>query len=140
MSERSEAFDDFLGEEVVNTQGDPIGTFSCYWEQEEGKPVLLGIDVIGIANATHLMPAKGARLDDRKSYIVVPFSKEQVAPAPCLECGCELDPAKERKVFAYYGTEAFDYTPTKVGSSELRRRLRPENSKVRTTPVHPHQS
>jgi hypothetical protein len=124
----AEAFDEFLGEEVVDLSGSPIGTFACYWEHQEGKPVLLGVDVNGNSGATHLLPAKGARLDERKTYVVVHFSKAKVEKAPCLECACDLDPKIERRAFNYYGADAFDYDPTKAAGHELRKKLRPESS------------
>lgn len=127
----SEAFDNFLGEEVVDPSGQPIGTLSCYWEHDDGKPVLLGIDLLGPSALTHVAPAKGARLDDRKSYVVINFTKEKVQRASCLECGCELDAKFEQDVLAYYGEEAFDYKRTDAESArrELRRKVHIDPSK-----------
>ena len=121
----SEAFDNFLGEEVVDPSGQTIGTLSCYWEHEDGKPVMLGIDVLGPAAQTHVAPAKGARLDDRKSYVVIHFTKEKVQQASRLECGSELDAQVEQKVFAYYGEDAFGYkrTEPETARRELRRKV-----------------
>src|SRR5687767_10771576 len=93
----SEAFEDFLGEEVVDSVGSRIGTLACFWEHD-GKPVILGID-IGLANETHLLPAKGVQLDTRKSYVAVEFGKVKVRKAPVLDCGSELTPELERRVF-----------------------------------------
>lgn len=121
MPEDSEAFDDFLGEEVVDSERSAIGTFACYWEHDAGKPVLLGIDVDG-RPGTHVMPAKDARLDSNKSYVVLPFSKEKIQRAPCLECGSDLDAKFEKKVFAYYGAAAIDYDATHAIKRELRKK------------------
>src|SRR6185503_15034752 len=85
----SEAFEDFLGEEVVDITGNPIGTLACFWEHEEGKPVLLGIDVGAISNEIHLHPARGAQLNIAKAYVAVNFAKEKVCKAPVLDCGSE---------------------------------------------------
>ncbi len=116
----SEAFDDFIGEEVVDHRGSPIGLFSCHWENHDGKPIWLGIQVSGMSNVTHLIPAKGVRLDDRKSYVVSPFSKAKVLQAPALGSGCELDKSTERKALLYYGADEDNYTKAKSsgGSKE----------------------
>ena len=119
-------FEDFIGEEVVDTHGNAIGTLECYWEHDEGKPVLLGINVGETAHHTHLMPAKGARLDEDQAYVMVPFKKEKVRLAPCLECGMELDDTFENNVFAYYGENSFDYKlrAADAAKRELRRKFR----------------
>jgi hypothetical protein len=119
----SEALEDFLGEEVVDASGNPIGTLACFWEHDDGVPVLLGIELDGV-NGTHLLPAKAAKLDTRKSYVVVDFSKEKMRKAPALECDSELDPSMERKVFAYYGADSIDYDPA---DAESRLPLRRKN-------------
>lgn len=105
MTADSEEFDDFLGEEVVDVDGQPIGTLACYWEHEADKPVFLGIDVEAV-DGTHVVPTKEVQLDTRKSYVVLPFTKEKIRRAPCLECGSELDRAFEKKVFNYYGEDS----------------------------------
>ncbi|MEO6035152.1 MAG: hypothetical protein ABIQ35_07850 [Verrucomicrobiota bacterium] len=118
----SEALDNFLGEEVVDPAGRIVGTFSCYWEHDDGVPVLLGIDILETPARTHVAPAKGARLDDRKSYVVISFTKEKVQEASCLECGSELDTKFEEQVFAYYGDDAFGYK--RAGAESVRKELR----------------
>lgn len=129
MTADSEEFDDFLGEEVVDADGAPIGTLACYWEHEPDKPVLLGIDVDGVPG-THVAPAKNAHLDTRKSYVILPFFKEKIRRAPSLECGSELDNAFEKKVFHYYGEDALDY---KIKTdTELRRKHSAERTPKRT--------
>jgi hypothetical protein len=108
MTADSDAFDDFLGEEVVDAAGHTIGTLACYWEHEPGNPVLLGIDLES-APGTHVIPAKDVQLDTRKSYVVIPFGKEKLRRAPSLECGAELDRSFEERVFHYYGDDSIDY-------------------------------
>ena len=126
----SETFEDFLGEEVVTSDGIPIGTLACFWEHDDGQPVLLGIDLGSLTNEIHLLPVKGARLNTNKSYVVVEYSKEEVRKSPVLDCGSELDPKLERKVFAYYGEDALGYGETRIDSA---RQLRRKNHKASKT-------
>jgi hypothetical protein len=94
--------EDFLGEEVVDTEGKPIGTFACYWEREEKKALLLGVDIPERSGHTHLVPAQGAKFSERYCDIQVPFSRKQIEAAPCLPCVAEVDDELEAKVWAYY--------------------------------------
>ena len=89
------ALEDFMGEEVVDKEGNPVGTFACYWEREEKSALLLGVDLPGQSGHTHIVPAQGARFNERQSYVQVLFPKEKIAAAPSLECGCEMDDAFE---------------------------------------------
>jgi hypothetical protein len=101
----SESFEEFLGEEVVDFDGNPIGTFACYWERIKGRPVLLGIDCDGDQKRTRVAPAKGAWLNVKQTYLCLPYAKEYVEQAPCLDCNLELDAAFEERVYNYYGME-----------------------------------
>ncbi len=124
----TDPFEDFVGEEVVDSHGNTIGTLACYWEHAEGIPVLLGIDVGEVAHRIHLMPAKGAQPNERQTYVVASYNKDKVRQAPCLDCGCELDRGFEKKVFAFYGERAVGYKMRDdVDQTELRRIVRGES-------------
>lgn len=134
----SEEFDDFLGEEVVDPNRVPMGTLACYWEHEDGQPVLLGIDIGELSETTHIAPVKGVILDSRKSYVVLNFTKEKIRGAPSLGCACELDASFEKKVFAYYGANALGFQA--IGTEpvrELRKKFAPEPvaKPVDSTPI-----
>ncbi|MEO7300401.1 MAG: hypothetical protein ABI042_17685 [Verrucomicrobiota bacterium] len=112
MSHDSEVIDDYLGEEVVDPRSQTIGTLVCYWEQKRGGPTLLGIDIGMVEGNTHVVPAKSAEFDERKSCVVISFTKERISRAPALECGSEIDREFEKKVYHFYGPTEFDYDPT----------------------------
>lgn len=129
------AVEDFLGEEVVDREGIPVGTFACYWEREERKALLLGVDIPERSGHTHIVPAQGARFNERQTYVQVGFTLDQIAKAPCLECSCEVDDAFEQRVWAFYGlpvpqTDAVDRLSQKVEAiqQQLRRIVRRDAS------------
>ncbi|MEY2408880.1 MAG: hypothetical protein QOF48_1550 [Verrucomicrobiota bacterium] len=97
------ALEDFLGEEVVDKEGNPVGTFACYWEREQKQALLLGVDIPERSGHTHLVPAKGASFNERQTYVRVPFTRDQIMHAPSLACECEVDDDFERRLWAYYG-------------------------------------
>jgi hypothetical protein len=45
--------EDFLGEEVVDTEGNPVGTLACYWERKQRDALLLGVDIPERSGHTH---------------------------------------------------------------------------------------
>src|ERR1044071_7784031 len=94
----SDSFQEFLGEEIVDVEGHPVGTFACFWEREQDKPVLLGIQCNGDTKRTHVAPAKGAKLNVAQVYVSVMVPRELIRQAPALDCGCELDAVFEAKV------------------------------------------
>jgi len=131
MTVDSDALDDFLGEEVVDANGSAIGTLACYWEQDDGTPILIGIDFEDIPD-THVAPVRDVTLNTRKSYVVLPFSKDRIRRAPSLECGADLDRAFEQKVFDHYGESSVDYelepqraSPKKVSAERAEKKFKP---------------
>lgn len=119
----SDSFQQFLGEEVVDVEGYPVGTFACYWEHEEAKPVLLGVHCKGDVKRTHVVPAKGARLNESQAYVSIPHPGPKIQQAPSLDCDCELDAAFEERVCAYYGLPTTHLTARGIdcARAELRR-------------------
>jgi hypothetical protein len=127
------ALEDFMGEEVVEVDGKPVGTLACYWEREQRKALLLGVDIPGRSGHTHVVPAQGARLNERQTYVQVSFASEKLIQAPCLDCECELDEAFEQRIWAFYGLpvprpEAPDLLSQRAEATrqQLRRIVRPE--------------
>ena len=125
----SESFEDFLGEEVVDCEGETVGTFACYWERDEGKPMWLGIDCDGDQKQTRVAPAKGARLNVKQTYISLPFTREKIEQAPCLDCDAELDAAFEDRLYAYFGMPA-PHVPLSGAAT-----ARPELKRIPTPPA-----
>ena len=117
----SESFLEFLGEEVVDEEGHVIGKLACYWEKEEGKPIFLGIHCNQDERLTHVVPAKGSRLNVEQVYVRIAFPRALVERAPCLDCDCELDREFNERVYSHYGLGG---SQTEAGS-ELRKVLSP---------------
>jgi hypothetical protein len=103
----SAPFDDFLGEEAVDSEGTPVGTLACYWENGDQQPIFLGINLPECPRQTHLVPVKGTRLNESQSYVRLGFTREKIQNAPCLDCECELDRSLESSAYGYYGISDF---------------------------------
>ncbi len=100
-----ESLEDFLGEEVVDSDGKTIGSFACHWEYDDGTPIFLGVDLDDTSKRTHVIPAAGTRLNERQSYLKIAFTRKVVQQAPCLDCGSELNADIEQQVYDYYGLD-----------------------------------
>jgi hypothetical protein len=111
-------FDDFLGEEAVDSEGTPVGTLACYWENEEHRPIFLGIDLPESPQKTHLVPVKGTRLNESQSYVRLGFTRKKIQDAPCLDCECELDPNLESRVYRHYGISEFAVKSSTVEAAQ----------------------
>jgi hypothetical protein len=120
-------FDDFLGEEAVDSEGTPVGTLACYWENEEHRPIFLGIDLPEHPGKTRLVPVKGTQLNESQSYVRLGFTREKIQNAPCLDCECELDKNLEGDVYRYYGINYFAVKAMAVEKAQRHlRRISPD--------------
>jgi hypothetical protein len=98
--------EDFLGEEVVDREGETVGKFVCYWHSFAGKAIVLGVDAEDDSDRTHLVPARGMRMDERHSCIRIPFSRATVESAPTLECDEDLEIHHAAEMYTHYRLEA----------------------------------
>jgi hypothetical protein len=121
------ALEDFLGEEVVDTEGNPVGTFACYWERQQRSALLLGVDIPERSGGTHIVPARGARFNERQTYVQVLFTRDSIVQAPCLECSCEMDETFEQRVWDFYGLPM----PRPVASDLLSQKLEDLDQQLR---------
>jgi hypothetical protein len=103
MIQNADALEDFLGEEVIDREGTPVGTLACYWERHKRETLLLGVDIPGKSGHTHIVPAFGARCNHRKIYVEVAFTREKIIQAPSVTCEADIDGVLEERIWAYYG-------------------------------------
>jgi hypothetical protein len=98
-------WEDYLGEEVVDRRGDPIGRLECYWTGENDVPAFIGISTENDRNHTFVVPATFARLEERYSCIRLTIPGIKVRQAPQLECDQPIDTAFERRLVEYFHLE-----------------------------------
>ena len=111
---------------------------ACYWERKQRNALLLGVDIPGRSGHTHIVPALGARCNERQIYVEVPFTRDKIVQAPCLPCEREMDETLEERIWVFYGLPAprpaaSDLVSQKVEGmgEQLRRIVRAE-----TRPAH----
>lgn len=99
-------WEDYLGEEVVDRHGDPIGRLECYWTGEDEAPAFLGISTEQVRNSTFVVPASLARREERHSCVRLKIPALKAREAPKLECDQPIDTAFEKRLSAYFHLEA----------------------------------
>jgi hypothetical protein len=109
--------EDFLGEEVVDRDGEPVGTFACYWHLFDGRVAVLGVFVGTDSERTRVAPARGMRVGERHSCIRLPFSRPKVENAPVLECDQDLEHDTEEEMYRHYDLEP----PESYGTLQIKR-------------------
>jgi hypothetical protein len=102
MLDFASALDDFMDEEVVDSQGTVVGTLACYWLSVSGRLLFLGIRVNG-HDGIRVVPGRRSQVDDRHGCIQLGFDAEDIRSAPCLDCAGELEPTLERSVYDHFG-------------------------------------
>src|SRR2546423_4775187 len=96
------ALDDYLDEEVVDGQGNRLGTLACYWEDGDRRLVFCGVKVNG-GEEVHVAPGDETQISERYSWVRLACPASKVVTAPIYDCEKELDAALERAVYEHYG-------------------------------------
>lgn len=93
---------DYLGEEVVDRDGVPVGTLRCYWESAPDVPEFCGIE-LKCHSVVRVVPVQFSRNDERHSCVRLNVSAQKVETAPGWDCSIELDGPLQQKVNAHFG-------------------------------------
>jgi hypothetical protein len=96
--------DDYLEEEVVDSNSKPIGTLSCYWEGPDRQLVFCGIKIEG-EDAVRVVPGDDAQTSERYSWVQVAFPATKVRHAPAFECDQELTSAFRATIYKHFAIE-----------------------------------
>ena len=93
---------DFLDEEVVDKNGDRVGTLACFWESEPERVAYYGVKTSDHA-IVRVVPARRSTLDEYNSCLRIGFLASQILAAPGWDCSMELDAFLQEKVNSHFG-------------------------------------
>jgi uncharacterized protein (TIGR02271 family) len=96
-------FSNYIGHEVVDNNGDKIGTLECLWTDDNGEPTFLGVRTGWFIGKTHVVPANQAHVSESGRKVRLPYDAERIKAAPSYDPGVELDDRTGREVYSYYG-------------------------------------
>ena len=97
------SLEDYLDAETVDKDGHFVGTFACFWTDEQARPVFVGIRTKADPNKTAVVPAKMADPDERQSCIWILLPEKKIQEAPSLDCNAELDEEFEKRLCDFFG-------------------------------------
>jgi len=106
----------YLGYDVVDRDGNGIGTLDCLWADHTGEPAFVGIRTGWFLGKTHVVPAQSVEVSERGQRLRLPYTEEKVKNAPAYDAADEMTSAMEREVYSYYGTAGSSLTHATTGT------------------------
>lgn len=106
MADTTQAMDRLLDYDVVDTEGNKVGSIENIWvdgatEQLEFVAVKTG----RLLGKTHIVPVADARIDEANRQVRVPYREGQIKDAPHIDHDAELSDEDEQRVYDHYGVE-----------------------------------
>jgi len=97
------SLEDYLGYDVVDRNGNNIGTLECLWADHRGEPAFVGIRTGWFLGKTHVVPADSVEVSQRGHRLRLPYTEDKVKDAPAYDAETDMTDEKEREVYRYYG-------------------------------------
>src|SRR5436190_12451232 len=95
-------FEDYLDTEVFDEKDRLIGSFECFWTNDDDEAQLLGIKLNSSPQRTSVVPLLLVTPDERQSCIRIHASEQHIAAAPSLDCDEELNDKLEKQAYAHF--------------------------------------
>jgi len=103
VSAESRDLSQFVGYDVVDRNGNSIGTLDCIWADHTGEPAFVGVRTGWFLGKTHVVPAESVEVSEQGHRLRLPYSDEKVKNAPAYDADYDMTDEKEREIYAYYG-------------------------------------
>jgi uncharacterized protein (TIGR02271 family) len=98
--------DQYIGYDVVDRNGNSIGTLECLWADHRGEPAFVGIRTGWFLGKTHVVPANSVEVSERGHRLRLPYTTDKVKNAPAYDGESEMTEEKEREIYRYYGLQS----------------------------------
>jgi uncharacterized protein (TIGR02271 family) len=92
----------FIGHDVVDRNGNKVGTLECLWSDHTGQPAFLGVKTGWFLGKTHVVPAQRAEVNEGARTIRLPYEADRIKQAPSYDPDTELNEDTEREVSSFY--------------------------------------
>jgi len=93
----------YVGYEVVDRDGNKIGTLDCLWTDDTGQPAFVGVRTGWFLGKTHVVPAQSVEVSNQRERLRLPYTEEKVRNAPAYDADYDISDAEEDEVNRYYG-------------------------------------
>ena len=98
-----DSYHDLLDYAVVDQAGEDVGILYSMWsDQKTGAFEFLGVKSAWMIGKNHIVPAKGAQVDDENRKVQVPYPAEYLKGAPNFDAAAEVTEEQEQSIRAYY--------------------------------------
>jgi uncharacterized protein (TIGR02271 family) len=93
---------------VADRNENKVGTVDSVWLDHNNQPAYLAIRTgwLGMGK-THVVPAQGADVSERRRTIRLPYTTEQIKSAPDFDTSAQLQSEDEDRIGTYYGEYGF---------------------------------
>jgi len=105
-TETKRSLEQYIDHNVVDQNGNKIGTLQCLWSDGGEEPAYLGVQTGWLFGKTHVVPADAAQVNPAQRTIRLPYTEQKVKDAPAYDPGVELDPSTQQQVRSFYGWSA----------------------------------
>src|SRR5437899_1632446 len=102
-TETKRSLEQYIDHNVVDQNGNKIGTLQCLWGDSSNEPAYLGVQTGWLFGKTHIVPADAAEINPAQRTIRLPYGEQKVKDAPSFDPGVELDTKTQQEVRSYYG-------------------------------------
>jgi uncharacterized protein (TIGR02271 family) len=96
----------YLGYDVVDRNGNNIGTLECLWADHTGEPAFVGVRTGWLLGKTHVVPASSVEVSEHSRRIRLPYPEDKVKNAPAYDSEAEMTEDKEHEIYRFYGISA----------------------------------
>jgi len=128
--------DRYIGYDVVDRNGNGVGTLDCLWADHSGEPAFVGIRTGWFLGKTHVVPAQSVEVSERGQRLRLPYTQEKVKDAPTLDAESEMTSELENQVYGFYGLghqtagPGRERMPRQAGREEAHMQLSEEQLKI----------
>jgi len=95
-------FGPFIDEEVVDNNGNKIGTLHSVWTDQTGHIAFLGVKTGWLFGKNHVVPSNLAEIDRQNRRVRLPLDEDAIKEAPALDADCNISEEKQREIHDYY--------------------------------------
>jgi len=107
----------YIGYDVVDRNGNNIGTLDCLWADHNGEPAFIGVRTGWFLGKTHVVPTESVDVSEQSQRLRLPYSEEKVKSAPAYDAESDMTDEKENEIYNYYGLSARSSTRTGPSAS-----------------------
>lgn len=103
MNTTAQSADQLVGYDVLDSQGNKIGTVDSVWlNGSTNDPEFIGVKTTWLVGKTHVVPLRDAQMDDGSRAVRLPYDQDLVKGAPSYDPNAVLRQDQQGEIYSYY--------------------------------------